>query len=151
MRCTKLSIRLFTRTLTLLVVDSPSFKIEEFFHKMAISLKNCRVEEKNHSSLARRHDLSFSGDHLLRLLDVFLSIALYTSVSLFHSPRHDSRRRFLLMLVPSQSDTHHLNRYTVGCSCHELLIPCSATVLFSTTFLLICISCVEVEGEGEFI
>ena len=73
---------LFTRTLTLVVVDSSSFRIEEYLHKMAISLKNCRVDQKNHSSLAWWHDLPFvSSDHLLRLLDI-LSVDLYTSVSL---------------------------------------------------------------------
>ena len=42
---------LFTRTLTLLVIAS-SCKIEEFLHKMAISLKICRVEQKYHSFFA---------------------------------------------------------------------------------------------------
>ena len=64
-------------------------------------------------------------------------------------PRHNSRRRSLFMRVLSHSDTHHLNRHMVGCGCHEILIPCSTTVLFSTTFLLISIS--RAEGEGEFI
>ena len=53
------------------------------------------------------------------------------------------------MLVLSYSDTHHLNGYMVGCGCHEILIRCSATVLFSPTFLLI--SIFRVEGESEFI
>ena len=79
-------------------------------------------------------------------------------------PKHSSRRRSLLMLVLSHSDTHHLNRhmawcgchersnqsrssqgYTAWCGCHEILIPLPLTVLFSTTFLLISIS--RVEGE----
>ena len=45
-----------------------------------------------------------------------------TSLSLFHSPRHDSRRRSLLMLVLFHSNTHHLSRYMVGCGSHEVLI-----------------------------
>ena len=65
-----------------LVVLSSSFKVEEFLHKMAISLNSCRIESKTHSSLARWHDLPFfSGDHLLRRLDI-LSVDLDTSVSL---------------------------------------------------------------------
>ena len=42
-----------------------------------------------------------------------------TLLSLFHSPRHDSRRRSRLMLVLSHSDTHHLNRHMIGCGCHD--------------------------------
>ena len=71
------------------------------------------------------------------------------SLSLFNSPRHDYRRRSLLMLSLSHCDTYHLNRHMVGCGCHEILIPCSTAVLFSTTFPLISIP--RVEGEGEFI
>ena len=54
------------------------------------------------------------------------------------------------MLVLSHSDTHTLNRHMVGCGCHEILIPCSTTVLFSTPFLLISISRIEGEDEGKF-
>ena len=89
--CLCLSIFLFTRTLTLVVVDSSSFKIEEFLHKMAISLKNCPVEQKNHSSLIRWHDLPFSGDHRLRLLDI-LSVHLCNSVSLPQSKTRLQKR-----------------------------------------------------------
>ena len=42
--CLYLSVLLYARTLTSVVVDSTSFKIEEFLHKMAISLKNYRVK-----------------------------------------------------------------------------------------------------------
>ena len=55
------------------------------------------------------------------------------------------------MRVLSHSYTHYLNRHMVGCGCQEILIPCSATALFSTTFLLISMSRVEGEGEDEFI
>ena len=75
-------------------------------------------------------------------------LLLWASLSLFHSPRHNSRRRSLLMLVLSHSDTHYLNRHMVGCGYHEILIPCSTTVLFSTTLLLIFISRVD---EGKWI
>ena len=80
-----------------------------------------------------------------------LCLLICIPLSLFHSPRHDSRRRSLFMRVLSHSDTHHLNRHMVGCGCHEILLPCSTTVLFPTTFLLISIFRVEDEGEGEFI
>ena len=50
--------------LTLVVFDSPS-KIDEFLHKMAISLKNCRFEQKNHSFLANWSDWGLSSQHLL--------------------------------------------------------------------------------------
>ena len=72
-------------------------------------------------------------------------------LSLFHSARHDSRRRSLLMLVLSHSDTHYLNRHMAWCGCHEILIQPCIIVLFSTTSLLISIAPVEGEGEGEFI
>ena len=32
--------------------------------------------------------------------------------------------------------THYLNGYMVWCGCHEILIPCSTTVLFSSNFAL---------------
>ena len=67
--CLCFSLFLFTRTLTLLVIAS-SFKIEESLHKMAISLKNGRIEQNNHSYLFIWHGLPFSGDHSLRLLDI---------------------------------------------------------------------------------
>ena len=66
-----------------------------------------------------------------------LRLFICTRLSLFHSPRHDPRGRSLLMLVLSHSDTHHLNRHMIGYGCHEILIPCSTTVLFSATFPLI--------------
>ena len=105
------------------------------------------------------------SQYLLRLFAV-LSIRLFISSSLSRdstlllcllylclsfSPRHNFRRRSLFMRVLSHSDTHHLNRHMVGCGCHEILIPCSTTVLFSTTFLLISISRIEGDDEVEFI
>ena len=144
------SLLLFTRTLTLVVVDSSSFKIEECLHKMAICLKHCRVEQKNHSSLARWHDLPFSGDHFLRLLDI-LSVDLDTSVSL---PQSKTRLQKAFSPNASALSLWHslpLRGYMVGCGCHDILIPLPLTVLFSTTFLLISISRVEGEGGDEFI
>ena len=55
--------------LTLVVVDSPSFRSEEFLHKMAISSKNYRVKEQNHSFLTDWTYWMFSSDYLLWLLD----------------------------------------------------------------------------------
>ena len=126
---------------------------------MAISLKNCRVEQKLHSFLTRCHDVSLNCDHLLILLNI-LSVHLRIPVSLpqFHygrprmllysvtplhyaccislygSPRHDFRRRSLLILVPAHSDTHHLNRHIGWCGCHEILIPRYLTVPFLSNF-----------------
>jgi hypothetical protein len=57
-----------------------------------------------------------------------------TAASLSVSPRHDSRRRSLLMLVLSHSDTHHLNRHMVGCGRHDILIQPYITVLFLSKF-----------------
>ena len=140
---------LCNRTLTPVDVDL-WFKIEEFLHKIAISLNNCPVEQKNYSPLAGWHDLLFSGDHLLRLLSI-MSVDLYTSVLSSTVQDTTPRWRSLLMLVLSHSDTHNLSRHIVGCGCHEILILCSIIALFSTTFLLVSISRAEGEGECEFI
>ena len=59
----------FVQSLTLVVVDSKSFKIEESLHKMAVSSKSYRVEQKNHAPLARWDDLPLICDHLLRLMN----------------------------------------------------------------------------------
>ena len=61
---------LCSRTLTLTVVDS-SFKIEELLHKMAISLKNCRVKEQNHFFLTDWTYWTLSSDYVLGLSDNF--------------------------------------------------------------------------------
>ena len=104
--------------LTLVVLSSP-FKVEEFLHKMAISLKNCRVEQKNYSSLARWHDLPFSADHLIRILDI-LSADLDTSTSLLQS-----KTRLQKAFSPNAGALslwhHHLNGYIRWCGCHEIL------------------------------
>ena len=176
--CLCFSLLPYTRTLTLIVVDS-SLKIEEFLHKMAISLKSERVKQNNHSSLAKWPDRTFSSQHLRRFLGILsVHVCIHVSLPPHHCallsafglprlpsfsqsaslcllhlslfcPRHNTRKRSLFMRVLSHSDTHHLNRHMVGCGCHEILISCSTTVLFLTTFLLISIS--RVEGEGEFI
>ena len=57
------------RRLTLAALDL-SFKIEELLHKMAISFSELKVEQHNHSFLARWHDLPISSDPLLWFLSI---------------------------------------------------------------------------------
>ena len=71
------------RRLTLAALDS-SFKIEELLHKMAISFSESKVEQHNHSFLARWHDLPISSDPLLWFLSILsVHICLSFSVPLF--------------------------------------------------------------------
>ena len=108
---------LCTRMLTLVVVDSSWFKIEEFLHKMAISLKNCRVEQKNHSLMARWHDLP---SVVIICSDFWIFwLFIWTPLFLFHSLRHQSRRHSLQVRVLSHSDTDYLNRHMAWYGCHE--------------------------------
>ena len=92
------------------------------FRKLKNSSKKCQSLWQVKENGLSFNDLLNSFQHLLRLFSV-LSIHLYISLSLF-CPKHNSRRRSLLMRVLSHSDTHHLNRHMVGCGCHEILIPC---------------------------
>ena len=93
-----------------LVVLSLSFKIEKFLHQMAISCSDL-------SSWTEKSCFPCKMTWLAPQLVIICSdswifcLFISSSLSLFHSPRHDSRRRSLLMLVLSHSDTHHLNRY----------------------------------------
>ena len=59
-----------------------SFKIGECLHKMTISLKNCRVQQNDHSFLANWPDRVVSSQHFRRFLDICLFIC--ASLSLFH-------------------------------------------------------------------
>ena len=121
--CLYLSVLLYSRTLTLFVVDSTSFKIEEFLHEMAISLKNGRVEQENDCFLARWHDspwmvivcseswiFSLFICASVSLIRRFIAASLYFlhSLILHHyaccisaccSPKHNFRRRSLFMRV----------------------------------------------------
>ena len=168
---------LCTRTLILVVVDSLSFKLEEFPNKMAISsAQNSRDKsfflKKLITVRMRASVLNIWSNCILFCLLISSSLSLMHtsktpvgfpapfgrpsasleflySLSLYpFCPRHNSWRRSLLMLVLSHSDTHHFNTHMVGCGCHEILISCSVTVLLSTSFLVISIS--RVEGEGKF-
>ena len=56
-------------------------QIEEFLHKMAIALKNWRVEQKNHSFLINWPVCALSSQHLFRL-NAVLSVHLCISISL---------------------------------------------------------------------
>ena len=122
----------YTRTLTQVVVDL-WFKMEEFLYKMAISLKNGRVEYKKHSSLAKWNGLSLSCDHWLRLVDI-LSVDLDTSASLAHSKTQLQKAFSANAGTFSLWHSHHPNRYMGWCRCHEILIWRSFNVLFLTHF-----------------
>ena len=94
-------------TLTLVVVDSSSFTIEEFVHKMAISWKNV---ELNRTIILTLQDRMICPSVVLFCSDSWIfCLLISTSLSLLHSPRHNSRRHSLFMRVLSHSDTHHLS------------------------------------------
>ena len=124
--------------LTSVVLDL-LFKIEKFLCKMAISLKNCRVEQKNYSLLANWSDWGLSLQDLLRLaVDLSIQLTLGSTAScvrpsasleFLHSliPPHyhycislrsvqdtTPRRRSLLMLVLSLSLTLTPPQYAHG-------------------------------------
>ena len=52
------------RSLNLVAVDS-SLNIAEFLHKMAMSLKNCRIKQQNHSFLANRTNSALSSHYFV--------------------------------------------------------------------------------------
>ena len=138
--CLCFSLFLCTRTLSLIVITS-SFKSDGFPHKMIIYLKNCWVEQTNHSFLANWPDWGLSSPHSLKLkadLTFYLCIPRLhsfttpfgrpsASLNFLHSltPPHKTCRISLLMRVLSHLDTHYLNRHTAGCGCHEILIQCT--------------------------
>ena len=122
---TRFEISLFSctsvRGLTLVVADS-SFEIEEFLHKMAISLKNCRFKQQNHSFLANWPDSRSSSHNPLWFLENWpvhlpwiycahwstFGLRRISSFTLSLYPfcsRHNSRRRSLSMLVPRKKWT----------------------------------------------
>ena len=65
---TALEISLFlsslVRRLNLVAVDS-SLNIAEFLHKMAMSLKNCRIKQQNHSFLANCTNSALSSHYFV--------------------------------------------------------------------------------------
>ena len=96
--CLYFSLFFCAQTLTLVAVDSSSFKIEEFLHIVAIFLKYCPVEQKNQSSLATWNDQPVSGDHLLRLLDIFPDHLSLGSTASFGRPSASFGNSFILSL-----------------------------------------------------
>ena len=106
--CLCFSLFLCTRTSTLVIVDSSSFKIEEFFHKMEISCWELKIwiEESffpcNMTWFALQLWSFVQNSWIFCLL-------ICTLLPLCHSPRHDSWRHSVLMLVFSHSDTLYLS------------------------------------------
>ena len=100
----------FVRSLILVVLDSKSFKIEESLHKMALSSKSCRVEQKNHSPLARWDDLPLICDHLLRLMNDWSDHqCIPVPLTQFHCALWSTfglPRKFLQSLTLSRSFSH---------------------------------------------
>ena len=143
------SLLLCTRTLTLIVVDSSSFKTEEFIHKMAISLKNCQVKQQNHSLLANCTNSALSSDNFVSLFDT-LSVPLSLGSTVpFGRPSASFGNSFILSLcltitTTSQSDpvqtttpegvlsqcwcrersgqSRSSQGYMACCGCHEISI-----------------------------
>ena len=150
-------------------------KLQKSFRKSQSPAQIWRVKQQNHSFLANWINWTLSSHYLLWLLgslknkslpwfhfslwSVFgllriQSLSHSTLLSLFHLcltlSKTQLQKAFSLYAgALSLWPTQNLNRYMAWCGCHEILIPCSTTVLFSTPFLLISIS--RVEGEGEFI
>ena len=119
------------------VVMASSFQIDKFLH---IWQSSWRILELNRRIILSLQDEMICYSVLISCPDsLIFGLLICTPLPLFHSPRHNTRRRSLFMRVLSYSDTHNLNGYIAGCGCHKILIPCSTTALFSTTFLLISI------------
>ena len=144
--CLCFSLFLCRRTLTLIVVES-SLLIEEFIHKMAISLSASKRWTEQSSlpfelnwfsaqfslliltlgysawlSLRWLHCARWSAFGLLRKFLRSLPLPHYACHISSFCPEHNTRRRSLLMLVLSHSGIRHLNRYIGWCVCHEILI-----------------------------
>ena len=111
--CLCFLLLLCSQTLTLIVADS-SLKIEEWLHKMAISLKTGRVKQNNHPSIAKWPDRALRSHHLRRFL-VILSVHLCIPVSLppFHCVLWSA---FGLLRIPSFS--HSASLYLLHSKTH---------------------------------
>ena len=68
------------------------------------------VDSNRRIILPLQDDMSCSSVVIICSDIWILYLFICSPLSLFHSPRHDSRRRSLLMLVLSHSDTHYLSR-----------------------------------------
>ena len=128
--CLRFSLFLCSRTMTLIIANS-SLKIEEFFHKMEISLDNWS------ESPFFQWKMTWFSRHFFATTRALWCLA-YSSlhVCLCVSPRHNSRRRSLFMLVLSHFDTHYLNRHMAQCGCHEIWIQHCIIVLSLSNFSL---------------
>ena len=141
----------FVRTFTLVVVDSSSFKMDEFFHQMAISfidLKNLnsKINLSLPIDLIERSVLIIPCNCWVVCLSIsplvplrplvglrppltFFVISLHltmptVSLSVLSKTQLQEALFFLSSCWCSHSDTHHLKRHMVGYGCHEILIPC---------------------------
>ena len=124
--------------------------------------ENWRVEKKNHSFLARWHDLS-SQLSAFPELDAVLSVYLCLSSSVplvslvplrppsnffIHSPSLPLPTRSIQYTSPKRRSlaecgcsltlpTHYLNRHMAWCGCHEILTQRSIADLFLTNFFFV--------------
>ena len=161
LRVTMNSLSFCDQPLTVLV--DCWFKIEEFPKKMAISLSEFQREIilSQKTDRIRASVLDIWSHSFLFCLLISSSLPLMNSskvplgfpppfgrpsasleflhslfLSACYCPSHNSKRRSLFMRVLSHSNTHYLNRYKVGCGCHDILIQRCITVLFLSNFSL---------------
>ena len=92
-----LFLRSSVRRLTLVVLDS-LLKIEKILSEMAISLKNCRVKQQNHSLLANCTNSALSSDNFVSLFDnLSVHLSLGSNAS-FGRPSASFEYSFILSL-----------------------------------------------------
>ena len=119
----------FVRTFTLVVVYSSSFRIEEFFHRMAIPLRSSLVKQNNHCLLTNCTNSARSPHYFFSFLGILTDPLFLKSTVPFGRPSaslgslyslipphfacccpiHNFRRRSFFMWVLSHSDTLNLN------------------------------------------
>ena len=109
--------------------------MEEFFHKMPISLENW-----NESAFFQWLSRQFSPSAQALFCLVYSSLHL----CLFVSPRHNSRRHYLFMRVLSHLDTLELDRHMIGpgatkswFSAVSLFCSCRLFSAFDPTMILV--------------
>ena len=101
--CLYFSFFFCARSLTQVVVDL-WFKILKYFTKWRSSWRLFELNRRIISPL--QDDMICPSLVLICSAPWIVCFFIYASLSLCHSPRHDSRRRSLLILVSSHSDTH---------------------------------------------
>ena len=79
------SLRSFVNTLAVVFVGSSWFKGGEFLHKMAISVNNWRVLQKNRAFLVNWPDWSLCSQHLFKL-NAVMSVHMCPSSSIAQFP-----------------------------------------------------------------